>query len=355
MFDISKIDANFKVETKIEKEDIKFYDADDVPFKIYGVYREGDRYRRMPENVAKSVSEGVYSLHSNTAGGRVRFVTDSPYVAIHAKIDKNAKMAHFPFTGSMGFDLYADNIYINTFVPPFNTNDILEKVIDFNGINGEHAKTKEITINFPLYSDVLKLYIGLKDGCIIEEAAEYKNEKPVVFYGSSITQGGCASRPGTCYQAILSRNLNMDYINLGFSGSAKAEDEMIDYIMNLDMSVFVFDYDNNAPTSEHLKNTHEKMFKAIRYNHPSVPVIMMPRPKYYLTDSEKINRSIIEATYRNAVNNGDKNVYYISNEELTSLCKNEGTVDNCHPTDFGFASMAEALEKVFRDNHLLDR
>lgn len=353
MFDISKIDANFKVETKIEKDDIKFYDADDVPFKIYGVKREGDRFRRMPENVAKAVSEGVYSLHSNTAGARVRFVTDSPYVAIYAKIDKNAKMAHFPFTGSMGFDLYADDIYINTFVPPFNTNDILEKVIDFNDINGEHTKRKEITINFPLYSDVLKLYIGLKDGCVIEESADYKNEKPVVFYGSSITQGGCASRPGTCYQAILSRNLNMDYINLGFSGSAKAEDEMIDYIMNLDMSVFVFDYDNNAPTSEHLKNTHEKMFKAIRKKHPSVPVIMMPRPKYYLTDKEMINRSIIEATYRNAVNNGDENVYYISNEELTALCKNEGTVDNCHPTDFGFASMAEAVEKVFRDNNLL--
>lgn len=355
MFDISKIDSNFIVETKIEKDDIKFYNADEVPFKIYGVKREGDRYRRMPENVAKSVSEGVYSLHSNTAGGRVRFVTDSPYIAIHAKIDKNAKMAHFPFTGSMGFDLYADNIYINTFVPPFNTNDTLEKVINFNDVNGEKTNRKEITINFPLYSDVLKLYIGLKEGSFIGEASSYINEKPVVYYGSSITQGGCASRPGTCYQAILSRNLNMDYINLGFSGSAKAEDEMIDYIMNLDMSVFVFDYDNNAPTSEHLKNTHEKMFKAIRKKHPSVPVIMMSRPKYYLTEEENVRRNIIETTYKNAIENGDKNVYYISNEELTFFCKNEGTVDNCHPTDFGFASMAMALEKVLRDYKLLDR
>jgi len=348
MFDSSKIDANFKVETKIEKEDIKFYDADDVPFKIYGVYREGDRYRRMPENVAKSVSEGVYSLHSNTAGGRVRFVTDSPYVAIHAKIDKNAKMAHFPFTGSMGFDLYADNIYINTFVPPFNTNDILEKVIDFNGINGEHAKTKEITINFPLYSDVLKLYIGLKDGCIIEEAAEYKNEKPVVFYGSSITQGGCASRPGNCYQQFLTRRFDCNHWNLGFSGCAKAEDAIIDWIKQLDMSVFLYDYDHNAPSVEHLAATHERMFWAVRAAHPQLPIIIFPRPKFCLDAEEQQRLAVIRATYEHAVETGDQNVFFLDGKELLQGIEADGTVDSGHPNDGGFYCMARALLPVLQ-------
>ena len=112
------------------------------------------------------------------------------------------------------------------------------------------------------------------------------------------------------------------------------------------MSVFVYDYDYNAPNAEHLRNTHEKMFKAIREAHPDLPVIMMPRPKFELTESEKERRAIIETTYKNALAIGDKNIYYISEKELTALCENEGTVDGAHPTDFGFASMANAVCKV---------
>lgn len=341
MLDISKIDSNFIVETKIEKKDIKFYKIDEAPFKVYGVFKENGKYRRMPEDVARSVSEGVYILHSNTAGGRVRFVTDSSYIAIHAKMDYVGKMSHFALTGSIGFDLYADNRYVKSFVPPFNIQNGYEGIIEF-----EESAQRQITINFPLYSDVNELYIGLKDGSLLLEAESYNNEKPIVYYGSSITQGGCASRPGMSYQAIVSRTFNYDYINLGFSGNAMAEDEMIDYIKNLEMSTFVYDYDHNAPTVDHLKKTHEKMFKLIREKHPLLPVIMMSRPQHFLTAEEKIRRNIIETTYRNAVLSGDKNVYFIDGEALTKLCKDSGTVDNCHPTDFGFASMANALEEV---------
>ena len=118
------------------------------------------------------------------------------------------------------------------------------------------------------------------------------------------------------------------------------------------MSLFVYDYDYNAPTVEHLEKTHEKMFKAIREKNPLLPVIMMSRPKHFLEEEEKIRRSIIEKTYRNAVLNGDKNVYFIDGEALTVLCRDSGTVDNCHPTDFGFASMANALTEVIVKNNL---
>ncbi len=342
MIDISKVDSNFNVETKIEKADIKFYNIDDAPFKVYGVFRENGKYRRMPESVAQSVSGGVYTLHSNTAGGRVKFVTDSPYIAIHAEMDGLGKMPHFALTGSVGFDMYVDDCYAKTFIPPFDIKDGYESVVEF-----EKKERREITINFPLYSNVCELYIGLQDTAFLEEGKPYKNAKPIVYYGSSITQGGCASRPGMSYQAIVSRTFNYDYINLGFSGCARAEDEMIEYIKNLDMSIFVYDYDHNAPTVEHLERTHEKMFKAIRAKHPFLPVIMMSRPKYFLTDEEKIRRSIIETTYRNAISSGDKNVYFVDGLALTELCKELGTVDNCHPTDFGFVSMAKALTEVF--------
>lgn len=344
MFDITKVDKNFIVQTEIKKDDIRFYNIDNTPFKIYGVYKQDGKYRRMPESIAKTVSDGVLRLHTNTAGGRVRFVTDSSYVAIHAKMSSIGKMPHFALTGSIGFDMYSEGKYIDTFVPPFDIENGYESVFEF-----KTREKREITINFPLYSCVEDLYIGLEENAFVGEPKPYKNTKPIVFYGSSITQGGCASRPGMSYQAIVSRKFDYDYINLGFSGSAKAEDEIIDYIKNLDMSVFVLDYDHNAPTAEHLNNTHEKMFKAIRATHPDLPIIMMSRPVNCLNGEEQERLRIIKNTYNNAVSFGDKNVYLIDNKALTKLCGGEGTVDGCHPTDFGFVSMAEAFCKVLKD------
>ena len=344
MFDISNVDKNFRIETEFQKEDIKFYNADEEPFGIHGVFRENGKYRRIPESVAKTVNEGVYVLHTNTAGGRIRFATDSSYVSIHTKMDGLGKMPHFAFTGSIGFDLYADGVYVSTYRPPMDVEDGFEGIIEF-GTN----QMREITINMPLYSNVCQLYIGLQDSATVKEAKPYKNTKPVVYYGSSITQGGCASRPGMGYEAIVSRRLDCDFVNLGFSGSARAEDEIAEYIKNLDMSLFVYDYDHNSPDVEHLKNTHEKMFKTIRKAQPNLPVIMMSRPKAMLTDEEQQRRQIVEATYKNAISAGDKNVYFIDGTALTALCGSEGTVDNCHPTDLGFYAMADTLCKVMKN------
>lgn len=336
--DISKIDKNFAINSNLRTEGVKYYNIDQEPFRIYGIYKNNGQYRRMPEDVAKSVSPGVYSLHTNTAGGRVRFVTDSQYIAISAKMDHMGKMSHFAFTGSIGFDLYAGTRYFGTFAPP------IQMQTGFDGdFSFETKELREITINFPLYGNVMDLYIGLDENACLQRASDYKNEKPIVYYGSSITQGACACRPGTCYQNIISRRFNYDYINLGFSGNAKAEDEIIEYIKGLDMAAFVYDYDYNAPSAEHLEATHKKMFDAIRAKHPNLPIIIMSRPKHYLNKQEEQRLEIIKATYNSAVSSGDNNVYFISGQTLMELCGNEGTVDGCHPTDFGFASMAKAL------------
>jgi len=342
---LAEIDKNFKVETSIQKDDIKFIDANDPIFKLYGVFYENGKYCRMSEAVASSVSEGVASLNECCAGGRVRFVTDSPYVAVVAHIKQTEPSPHSTFVGKTGMDLYVkrdgEEVHTGTFIPPMNTKDKYESIVDFG-----KKELREFTINMPPYNCIYKLYIGLSEDSIIKDPAPYINEKPVVYYGSSITQGACASRPGNNYQQILSRRLNIDYLNLGFSGNALAEDEMIDYIANLEMSVFVMDYDHNAPTIEHLEKTHEKMFKAIRNQNPDLPIIIMPRPRFTLTENEKKRLGIIKTTYTNAVNSGDKNVYFIDNTELCALCKNDGTVDMCHPNDLGFLSMANAVEKV---------
>ena len=149
------------------------------------------------------------------------------------------------------------------------------------------------------------------------------------------------------YEAIISRALDCDHINLGFSGNAKGEQEMTDYIKDLDMSLFVMDYDYNAPSAEHLKKTHEKMFKCIRKKNPTLPILIMSRPKYYLSDGEKDRLQIVKATYENAIAAGDKNVYFIDGSTLMSdELGADGTVDNCHPTDLGFFSMAQRMIPV---------
>ena len=119
------------------------------------------------------------------------------------------------------------------------------------------------------------------------------------------------------------------------------------------MKLFVYDYDYNAPTVEHLKSTHERMFKAIRQANPELPVIIMTRPKYCPNNEELLRKEIAKKTYDNAVSAGDKNVYFIDGKELMSLCGCEGTVDRTHPTDFGFYSMAKVLGDFIEDRNLL--
>ena len=347
MSDITGIDKNFKVETKINKNDIEFHNARSAPFRIYGVFYEDGKFRRMPEGVAKTVSPGVYYLHANTAGGRVRFKTNSPYVAISTKMAGITRMDHFPLCGTAGFDLYADGEYVKTFRPPYDMADGYESLIELGT-----AKMREITINLPLYSDICELYVGLARDAEIHAPTPYRVEKPVVFYGSSVTQGGCASRPGNSYQGFITRWLDCDHINLGFSGNAKGEEEMADYIASLDMSVFVSDYDYNTPNAEHLAATHERLFKKVREAHPDLPIIIVTRPKPHYYEGEDLECfAVIKATYEHAIAAGDKNVYFIDGRTLLGEIGFEGTVDTVHPTDLGFYYMAkriaEELKAVF--------
>lgn len=345
MADITRIDPNFLVARKVERANLCYYDIEQEPFRIYGVKKENGKFRRMPQAVAASVSEGVYELHTNTAGGRVRFVTDSPFVAIHAEIDGIARFGHMPVTGVAGLDMYSREEgvekAVGTFIPPYGMEGGFESILDFT-----EQKERIVTVNFPLYSNLTRLYIGLQQGASLKEPPAYTTEIPVVSYGSSITQGGCAARPGNCYQHILTRQFDCDHLNLGFSGCAKAEEEMIDWVKRLTMKVFIYDYDHNAPDTAYLKATHEKMFIAVREAQPDLPIIIMPRPKYYLSSEEKKRTEIVRATYDHAVAAGDKHVYYIDGPTLMADCKDNGLVDRNHPTDAGFSSMARAIAPI---------
>ena len=344
---IADIDKNLKVETTTIREGIVFKNVLEEQFSIHGITYDGERFRRLPHTVAENTSSAVRSLATNTAGGRVRFVTDSPYVAIKAKMFTKTFFPHMTLAGVAGFDMYVrengTDIIAKTFLPPNTIKDGYESVHDFSGERRERL----ITINFPLYNSVSELYVGLQQGSVLKKAPDYTYTKPIVYYGSSITQGGCASRPGMCYPAIISRKYDIDYINLGFSGSGKAESTMAEYVAGLEMSAFIFDYDHNAPSNDYYANTHEPFFKTVRAANPELPIVIMTRPKHKnLLQSFELGRiEIAERTYKNAIAEGDKNVYFIPGFELMELAGEEGCVDLCHPTDLGFFSMAKRLSK----------
>ena len=343
---IDELDLNMAVTTRLDDPEILWQDPHDAPFVLNGFTEpqsKGEPFRRLPKAVAEATSEGVAALALNTAGGRVRFRTDSPYVAIHAEMANICRMDHMAFTGIYGFDLYQrideNETYIGTFRPSVGMENGYESKLM---LRGEGAK--EITINFPLYNGVDKLFIGVKEGSSIDAPRRYAHPVPVVYYGSSITQGGCASRPGNSYQAMITRALDCDHINLGFSGNAKGEEAIVNYMASLQMSVFVCDYDHNAPTVEHLKNTHLPLYRAIRKAQPNLPIILVTKPDHQFEEETEIRRQIILETYHTALAEGDKNIAFIDGAtlfqgEMADSC----TVDTCHPNDLGFYRMSRTL------------
>ncbi len=343
---IEQIDKNFAV-PQFDGLDIEWYDIRKGPFKLYGLIDTGTQYIRMSEDVAEKVNDGVKQLSGYTSGGRVRFSTDSPFIALIAEQPDYWIPPHMTTLCSAGFDIYCEDEkgYVGSFCPDTNTKKN-RSIVRFEG-RDRNEGIHSFTINFPLYANVFSVYIGIQKGSILKEGMAYSDKLPIIYYGSSITQGGCASRPGMCYQNIICRRNNIDYVNLGFSGSAKGEDVMAEYVSDIPMSVFVYDYDHNAPTAEHLQNTHERFFKIFRKKQPDTPVIMLSKPCTNINDYDNLKRrNIIKKTYMNAIKSGDNNVYFIDgNKMLKGDCANDCFVDYCHPTDIGFMRMAKAIEK----------
>ncbi|MBQ8600788.1 MAG: hypothetical protein IJ407_05370 [Clostridia bacterium] len=352
MISMEKIDPNFSVPEEITEPDLIWVDVKNAPFALYGVFydEENKQYQRLPSDVAEAANEGVVRLNRFTSGGRIRFRTDSSFLGIRV-VQRNDKPArHMARSGQSGFDLYRkkegdDRMHwYHTYKPSPAKKEGFSEAFHTDGAFAEY------TFNFPLYDGVDALYIALKKDCRLEAAAPYTYEKPVLYYGSSITQGGCASRPGNSYQGMLSVLLDTNFINLGFSGSGKGEQAMAEYIAGQEMSVFVMDYDHNAPTVEHLEATHLPFYRTVRAAQPDLPIILISAPDQGREHRQAPLRAVVRATYETAVAEGDKHVYFIDGSsffrqiDLWDCC----TVDDSHPNDLGFYLMAKGIEKVLR-------
>lgn len=331
-----------------------FYDIRrEKRIEICGLYEPYTEpvFKRMPDAVAEATNDGVKELYLHTAGGRIRFTTDSSYVTLRVTqhIGVGWNMSGY---GICGFDLYErkdrKQYYLGTF--PINDVDIRtteEVTHDITLPLWGERKKREFVVNFPQYERVRAVSLGIEPDAVLEAPTPYAITTPIVYYGSSITQGGVASHPGTCYQNWISRRLDCDYVNLGFSGSARGEQSIRDYLKTLPMSAFVLDYDHNAPSAEHLEQTHSAVYKAVRESHPDIPIVMISKPDYAFHGQDVERRCIIQRTWQNALAAGDDNVYYIDGY---SLFEGEGrdncTADGCHPNDLGMYRMGEVIGKT---------
>lgn len=333
---------------------MKTYTLFDPPLKVYGapLFEKEKSLSRLPEDLINKLPH-LSHLGRRCAGGRVAFKTDSPLFTV--------KVTLKTLSVDLGMSLYGcqsaqvmlgerkNARHIGVVNPPNYHTKVFERSFE------KSAELEQVTIYFPRNEQLENIEISVNDGARVTAPTPYRYEKPVVLYGSSITEGGCCCNSTNAYSAILSRWLDFDYINLGFSGSAFGELAMADYINTLDMSVFIYDYDHNAPTVQHLAQTHKPFFDRIRAAHPHLPIVMMTRPAEVYTPEFVARREVVLATYRAAQRAGDQNVYFIDGEAFYGdTDRNLCSADNCHPNDLGFYRMASVirpvLEGILRDN-----
>ena len=317
--------------------------------KVFGIPHFDDTkcLHRLPDEVLEKVPSLSF-LGKRPHGARLGFMTDATEFVLSIEFETLS-----PDIGMAIYSCQAALVYAGDRQDPrflgmcrpanYKTMSFEAKFKKGNG------NLEDILIWLPRNEIISDVKVSFPEGATVCPPTPYKYSKPIVYYGSSITEGGCAYNVNNGYNAIISQHLDTDYINLGFSGNAKGELAIADFINTLEMSIFVYDYDHNAPTVEHLAATHEPFSKRIREKNPELPVIMMTRPAITYGENEQKRREVVLATYRNALDAGDKNVYFIDGEKFFGdkdrhLC----TADGVHPNDLGFHRMAECVEPVIR-------
>ncbi len=303
---------------------------------------------RLPQRYEGRVRPPVWSLAQSPSGARIRFATDADALGIRAYFPNLSYMNNMPRTGQLGIDLWVDGEYW-TVLYPQDDHDM--EALLFQNLP---RRRREICLYLGLYGPVEIRAIGVSAGASIEPPAPFAVEKPVVYYGSSITQGGCASRAGMSYQAIISRRLNVDFVNLGFSGNGRGEPELAEAMAEIDASCYVIDFCQNCPTLEELEERYAPFLAIIRERRPDTPIICITA---IFSTNEVLNpaakqpgmREIIRAAVAERRAMSDTNIYLVEGCDLLGPADRDGLVDTTHPNDVGFLSMADGLEPTLRE------
>ncbi len=360
---IEMLDQNLKSNAYIDEKKYTFYDIRKYDeFDIYGLVdpKNTNEFHRVPLDVCDKIGVGMQYFGRNTAGGRVRFSTNSKSITLRVKMPE-IHLRNMNYAGSAGFDLYIDgekdSKFYKIFIPPFDFKEEWQGIIDLPG----GRKQRNITIYFPLYNLVEKVEVGLQKTANLGHGKEYTVKKPIIFYGGSHVQGASANKPGNATSHFVSRHFDADFINLGFSGNAHGEQEMAEFIGSIDASLLIMEYDHNAPNADFLRRTHYPFYKKVRELRPDMPIIMVSKHDYYICSyyvkSQKENverRKVILENFERAKAEGDRNVYFIDGKDLLKGPNREDcTMDGVHPNDMGFYRMAQKFIKFIHKNNLL--
>ena len=305
--------------------------------------------RRLPLRLKDRFRPPVWNLAQDPSGGRIRFRTDSTTIGLVAENPQFSNMHHMASVGENGFDLYIDGAYLGSAWP-----DAAGKILKEWTV-GRERKIRNITLYLPLYKGVTISEMSVDDGARLEPAAPYAIRKPVVYYGSSITQGGCASNPGGDCQSILERKLNADFVNLGFSGNGLGEPALAEAICELDPSCIVLDFWSN-PSADQYAATLPVFVDILRRKWPRLPILVIS-PFYFPAEASSDQVAREQSAKRNIAlrfvqqrrRHGDRWLVFVDGLKMLSQSQTAGLVDGVHCNSLGFYFNAQGLEPFLRN------
>ena len=347
-----KHDQNMQV--RPAGEGLRWHDPRQTPFRICGLawFKKDRLYRRMPMSLSTPLPPAVEALSWNLAGGQVRFRTDSTDLSVRVTLRGLHSMDHITATGQCGLDCYigepGKTLYCST--TRFDRSCISYSAALFKNFSREW---RTVTLNLPLYQGMEELEIGLDPAAKIKSPPAFDRPGRVIFYGTSVTQGGCANRPGMAATNILSRQFNVEFINLGFSGSGRGEPDVARIVASIpDPLVIVLDYEANAGLAG-IRQTLNPFIDILRAAHPRVPIVVMSRTNAAISSYHQGSRKAdaqARAFQRRTVTlrqrQGDRRIEFIDGSRLMGKDPLECMVDGSHPTDLGFYRIAENLKPV---------
>lgn len=348
---LEDIDKNLKLKKATRARGTQWVKAASKRFTIRGLpWLEEDRpeLRRFPRRCIGKLPEGVMTLSDCLAGARICFKSDTTSMKVRAELLRDVPYPHMPATGHSGLALYVggphDQKPLN-FAFPDHGKQAFERDL-FTGVSRE---LREYTLYLPAYNGLASLEIGLSAGAGIRKPSPHIPVKPAVFYGTSITQGGCANNTGGDYPSILSRALNLDIVNLGFSGCGQGEPEVARMIAEIDAGLFALDYVANVQPPR-LKKTLPAFVRILRESHPRTPIVLMSKIVYAATIHDREYRGkheqwrdTIVHFYAKQRRAGDENIHFVDGNALIPYGADLALVDGGHPTGAGFQLMAERL------------
>ena len=323
----------------------------DARFKVYGLpWFDEDKpvLIRLPARMKERLRPPVWALAQQPSGGRIRFKTDSTKIAIVAQNPDTRTMHHMTTVAQSGFDLYVDGEYINSAWPDASGRIVKEWSA------GTKRELRDIMIYLPLYKAVTILEIVLEKDAKLDPPAPFALPNPVVYYGSSITQGGCAENAGMSCQAIVSRWLNVDFVNLGLSGHGLGDRIVAQALAEIDAACYVLDHWAN-PTPEVYKGTLPGFVDTLRAKHPQTPILVLG-PYYFpaeavsaeMKERQDLKRGIALEFVEARRQAGDGHISYVDGFEMLSREHADGLVDGVHANSLGFYWCSKGLEPHLR-------